>query len=345
MNQPSRSPLASSSEASPGALVLTGLPDDGELHVKRGTGLDGIKLVYPGTADFLGEMPDDIQRWPRLVLPLRRDARVEVPRLPVVNHMGDADRYSVALRQAAVVVERLGTPCLNRPTAVLRTTRDGIYAALQDIAGVLVPRTVRILPSCVEDFARAVEREGFRYPVIARLAGTQTGRTQTLVESADAWSKFHGIAWREREVYLTQYVDCRDPDGLHRKQRVALIGGRPMPNSLLMSTNWCVHGADRRPEHELQEARWLKSFDAESLPDLRDRLAEITRRVGLDVCGIDFALRPDGTMVIFEVNAAMTLVWIGVLNRLPYLGPSRHAIRNELIALLRDPSRWGSFTA
>ena len=345
MLQPSQSRQASPAKASPVALVLTGLPDDGGVRVRRGAGLDGVNLVYPGTADFVGQLPEEIQLWPRLMLPLPKDAKLEVPRLPVVNHMGDADRYKVALRQAAAVIERLGVPCLNHPMAVRRTTRDGIAVLLEGIAGVLVPRTVRIAPSCVEDFPRAVEREGFCYPVIARLTGTQTGRTQTLVESADAWSKVHGIAWRDREVYLTQYVECSDPDGLYRKQRVVFVGGRPMPNSVLTGTSWSVHGAGRLPEHQPHEVHWLTAFEAESLPYLRERLMEIARRVRLDFFGIDFALRPDGTMVIFEANAAMSMIALGVLERFPYLSPSRHAIRNELIALLRDPARWGACAA
>ena len=316
-----------------------GLPDDGQVRVRRGAGLTGVSVTYPGTADFLGDMPADIQEWPRLLLPLP-DARLEVPRLPVINHMGDADRYRQALEQATRVIERLGMPCFNHPAAVLRTTRDGMSTLLAGIPGVLMPQTIRISPRSVKDFPRAVAEHGLRYPVIARLTGTQSGRTQTRVERAEDWDQVHGISWREREAYLTQYMDCRDPDGLYRKQRIVFVGGRPLPNALQAGTNWSMHGADRLPEHWPSEIAWLETFETAALPPLQERLTEIARRVGLDLFGIDFALKRDGSMVVFEANAAMSMISLSILNKLPHLAACRYAIRDELVALLRDPARW-----
>jgi glutathione synthase/RimK-type ligase-like ATP-grasp enzyme len=343
MTQDAQLPHAAQSLTPPGGLVLTGLPDDGEVRVKRGAGPDGVSVIYPGTAAFLEAMPEDIQRWPRLLLPLPRDGQVEVPRLPLVNHMGDADRYRGALQQAAVVIEKLGMPCFNHPAAVLRTTRDGISAMLQGIPGVVMPRTVRISPRRIEDFPQAVEEHGLRYPVIARLTGTQTGRTQTLVQSADEWEGMHGVHWRAREVYLTQYVDCRDPDGLYRKHRIVFVGGRPMPNSLLTSSSWSVHGVSRQPENFASEAQWLHAFNAEHLPLIEGQLSEIVRIIGLDLFGLDFSPAPDGRMLIFEVNASMNMISMSTALKFPYLKPARQAIKDEVVALVRDPARWSAF--
>ena len=342
MTQGIESTRLAQSDAPPGGLVLMGLPDDGKVRVRRGAGLDGVSFVYPGTANFLSEVPEDIQRWPRLLLPVPQDAKLEVPKLPVVNHMGDADRYKLALGQAVMLVEKLGTPCFNHPAALLRTTRDGIAARLAGIPGVLVPLTVRISPNSIEDFPQAVEEYGLRYPVIARLVGTQTGRTQILIESAGEWARFHGISWREREVYLTQYVECRDLDGFYRKQRLGFVGGRAFPISLQTGRMWSVHSAIRPPEGVSSEEIWLEAFEATMLPQLEERLTEIFKRVGLEFFGMDFSLRPDGNIVVFEVNASMSMLSLDRVARNPYLGPVRHRVREELFALLRTPARWNS---
>jgi glutathione synthase/RimK-type ligase-like ATP-grasp enzyme len=36
-------------------------------------------------------------------------------------------------------------------------------------------------------------------------------------------------------------------------------------------------------------------------------LEALTHRLGLDYAGVDFALAPDGTVLVFEANAAMTI--------------------------------------
>jgi glutathione synthase/RimK-type ligase-like ATP-grasp enzyme len=53
-------------------------------------------------------------------------------------------------------------------------------------------------------------------------------------------------------------------------------------------------------------------------------LAEIDRRMGLDYFGVDFSFHPDGRMILFEANAAMT--WF------PMVPHPRFEFRRQLLA-------------
>jgi len=323
----------------PGALVLHGIPDNHRVLLLREE--DGsASITCPGTAAFLPHMPEDIQAWPKLLLPLSQGTTtLRAPRAPIVNHIADPDLYRETLGQALWIVERMGLPCFNHPEAVLRTTRDGVSQLLQGIPGVVMPKTIRLTPKHPRDFAAAVEEHGLIYPVIVRLTGTQTGVTQTLIESADDWDKVFSIPWGGAEVYLTQYVDYGDANRLYPKLRLAIVGGQILPRHHISGHTWDVHSRDRNPESIGAEVVWMERFAAAVLPDLRRRIEEIARRIGLDYFGIDGCIRPDGALLIFEVNASMSIT----ANTPPFqaaMHPFVQAIRDELAALLREPARW-----
>jgi glutathione synthase/RimK-type ligase-like ATP-grasp enzyme len=317
------------------AFLLRGIPDDTRVILERTTSHAGVSPIYPGTTAFRHHLPDEMRAWPQVILPLPKDQPLQLPRLPVVNTMAEADRYRVVLGLATQLVEKLGTPCFNHPEAVLRTTRDGVSRLLQGIPGIIMPKTIRLAPKHPKDFPAAVEKHGLTYPVILRLVGTQTGLTQTLIESADNWDKVFAIPWGGAEVYLTQYVDCQDPDGRYRRQRICILGGRVLPRSQLIGRRWSVHGGGH-DDPENTEVKWLEGFEAGLPPKIKVGIQEIARRISLDYVGIDSNLRPDGTLLIFEVNASMNMTRM----TRPSMAPFVQVIRDELAALLREPSRW-----
>jgi hypothetical protein len=109
--------------------------------------------------------------------------------------------------------------------------------------------------------------------------------------------------------YLIQYFDYRSDDGLYRKYRMVFVGGRPFAYHLAISDHWLVHydtaGMEGSAERRAEEARFL----ADPAAVLGERgLAAMTslgQTLELDYCGADFALSPDGRILVFEANATM----------------------------------------
>jgi glutathione synthase/RimK-type ligase-like ATP-grasp enzyme len=321
------------------ALVLHGMPDDRLVKLAGVDGPAGLQIIIPGTCDFITRISDDVRRWPNVTLPLPSGKAVRLPRLPMVNHIADPDLHGKSLVAAQELVRRIGLPCFNHPTRVLPTTRDEVARRLAGIAGVTAPATLRLAPKHPRDFAAAVLRAGLRYPVILRCVGTQGGQTQTLIRSEADWDEAFALPWGGGEVYVTEYAEYRDPDGLYRKARIFAIGGEFHLRHLAVSRHWKVHAATVDTAAAAEEDIAMADGGAAFLAPLRPRLEEIERRLGLDYFGIDCSVRPDGSLLLFEVNPTMS-----------FTGADAHAsfakdvvvaqIRRALDVLVRNPARW-----
>ncbi len=321
-------------------LFLAGIPDRGYDGILCRSDGRRVYTTFLGTAAFSNDMPEDIRTWEWLYLPVTDTPEVRVPRRPLVNHIGDADYCDFAIRQAIEIVRRSGLPCFNDPAAIERLRRHRLPGLLAGIAGLTVPRCIRVRPGTLEDLAQAVRQEGLRYPVIARLTATHGGKSQVLVERPADWARLNGLPWGGRDLFVTQFHEYRDADGFHRKQRVAVVGDRVFPRHGAAARQWSVDAVVTLPEALEEEIAWSLEFEDKVLPAIADRVRQIADRVGLDYFGIDYSLRPDGSMLIFEVSAAMSMTE-------PYV-PATHAsiqpiagnIRRALADLLRAPGAW-----
>lgn len=321
------------------ALFIEGIPDSGLARIASTA--EGRKMVVArdGTAGFRPHLPESTKSWPELLLPLPSSTRrTSLPNAPLINHMADADLYGKALRQLDALVRETGLPCFNAPAAVLETTRDKVAERLGAIAGVRTAKTVRIKPERPGDFPAAAKVHGLNYPVLARLTGTQSGLTMMRIDNADDWDKIFAIPWGGAEVYLSEFIDFADSDGVYRKIRLVMVGGETFVRSRMASRQWLVNADTREDPDTSGEPAWLAAFDTETLPALRDRLTAIAGAIGLDYFGIDCATLVNGDFLVFEANASMTV-----------LQPSRRSdlknervarIRSAVIALLQHPARW-----
>lgn len=330
---------------SPAAAVLPlmmGIPDDRMVSVFAGA--DGV-LGY----NFLGNSRLATNLAPRFKQRLLRvffgpEAPIRMPpelrRAPLINAVADPDLSSVALRMLRKHVETAGGACFNHPDAVLGTSRDGIAKRLAGIEGVLMPRTIRLRIEEPADIARAAKQHGLRWPLIVRVAGTHRGSATARVgKPSQAKAALRDLPWGGRELYLTEYMDCRDADGCYRKLRVIVVGGEIFLRHLIIADDWLVHVHDRRVAVAEEEISALANFDTALLPQLRERVCRIADALDMDYFGIDCNLRPDGSLLIFEANAMMD-----VLNN---TSPSPNCwdapiarIHDALASLLFDPARW-----
>jgi hypothetical protein len=192
---------------------------------------------------------------------------------------------------------------LNDPRRVAMTSRDRTPALLGDLLDVIVPRTVRLEPDAADGRPFA-PLEGFEGQVLLRPAGSHGGEGLRLLDGADALPDLGG-----GPHYVTQFHDFRSADGLYRKYRMFFVEGRPYPYHLAVADRWMVHhhsaGMEGAPERIAEEARFLDDPEGAIGARAMRAVAAIGERIGLDFCGLDFSVLPDGQVLVFEANAAM----------------------------------------
>lgn len=260
---------------------------------------------------------------------------------PIVNGVADADLSAVALGMLDQHVGAASVACFNHPRAVLGTSRDAVAAKLARIAGLHVPRTVKL--SRIDepaDLLRAAAEHGLEWPLIVRIAGSHRGTATAKIDRPEQLVPgLRGLAWGGRSLYLTEYVDCCDADGFYRKWRLVVVGRDVFIRHLVIARDWLVHAHDRDLGQLREEEALLRSFRSARLPELRERLDALADAIGMDYFGIDCNLRPDGRLLIFEVNALMDIL----INTLPQPNCWEQPIaeiREALSALLFNPTHW-----
>ena len=247
----------------------------------------------------------------------------------VFNGITVAERASESLRQVEEIVARLGLRVINDPSRVRACSRASNWLRLQSHADVRFPRTV---PVALEEGAgkarrrlpaSVVREQGFEYPVIVRWPGFQAGRGMVRCEGPE---DLRSLRWPAhlREALVIEYVDFRSVDGYYRKARVFAIAGSLLPRHLLVRRDWKIHAGDGTGRAAPQEEPWWKQ---EMLAFVNDwegwagaravrGLADVSRALGLEYCGIDFSVLPDGRVLVFEANPAMNV------HNLPGPGPA-----------------------
>jgi hypothetical protein len=113
------------------------------------------------------------------------------------------------------------------------------------------------------------------------------------------------------EVLVISYLDARGPDGMSRKYRVMFVDGVMYPLHLAISADWKVHYFSSNMMHDVsyreEERRFLENMSAVLGARALAALGRICTTLGLEYAGIDFALTPDGSILLFEANASMVV--------------------------------------
>jgi hypothetical protein len=226
------------------------------------------------------------------------------PHAVVFNAIGDADRCGLALEKARQIAARSGAPLVNPPDRVALTTRLASAARLAGLPDVAAP-AMRL-------FGRdeLLAASDLAFPVLVRSPGYHTGQHFVRVERREELAA--AIADLPGEALLAiEPFDVAGADGLHRKHRVMLIGGELFPLHLAVSSHWKVHyfSADMAGDAGLraEEAAFLEDMPAVLGPRAMAGLRQVAATLGLDYAGVDFAVAPDGRLVVFEANPGMVI--------------------------------------
>ena len=284
--------------------------------------LVSVKLGNAGTRQFLDDRTFELAV-----------AHVEFvgpdTRLPdhnvVFNAVSDADLCGIALARAESVIARTAAPVINLPARVRRTGRAGNASELAALPGVVTPR--------VREVARAsVPESADSFPLLLRSVGFHTGRHFVRVERReDLGSALTSLPGEQ--ILLIEPLDARGVDSMHRKYRVMIIDGVLCPLHLAISHNWKVHyfnaAMAENSAYREEERRFLEDMPAALGPRAMAALQAIATHLGLDYGGIDFALDRDGSVLLFEANATMSILPPGPDPRWDY---RRGAIKRALEA-------------
>ncbi len=254
-----------------------------------------------------GRILDDRQFLTHTVVAEYADPAAALPPHDVVlNAIGDADRCPAALDAAAALCAATRAPVLNPPARIGATARAANAARLSALPGVVAPRMALLPRSAFAGGAPA----GFAAPFLLRSPGFHTGQHFHCVRDPAALPGL--LASLPGDPLLAmQYLDARGADGAYRKYRAMLIGGAVLPLHLAISADWKVHhytaGMAHNPAHRAEEARFLHDMPGVLGPAATAALAQVAAALGLDYGGVDFALAPNGRLLLFEANTTMTL--------------------------------------
>jgi Flp pilus assembly protein TadD/glutathione synthase/RimK-type ligase-like ATP-grasp enzyme len=241
------------------------------------------------------------------------DPRVALPPHQLIfNAIGDADLCAPALEAATALVARTTAPVINDPRAVMKTGRIDNAARLAALPGVVTPKTIAVDRAMLAGAggANAIADLGYVFPLLLRSPGYHTGRNFLLVEKASELSAA-AAGLPGDQLLVIEYLDARGRDGSARKYRVMMIGGEIYPLHLAISRNWKVHYftsdmADK-PDHRSEEAIFLNDMRAALGDKAMTALEGIRDTLGLDYAGVDFAVAPNGDLLLFEANATMVI--------------------------------------
>ena len=183
----------------------------------------GSKILVSGTTDLtkllLDRVPHHRLHVTRNYFRQGRQADLTGYRT-LVNLITEAEQNTKVLENLRKLLRGVPGRVINKPEAVLRTTRDQVARLLTGIPGLIVPKAVRLDGSKASIAARTIEKAGIVPPIILRQAGTHTGHIVGLFDSVDAAVAALGPG----EHVATQFVDFASADGHYRKFRVYFIG-------------------------------------------------------------------------------------------------------------------------
>ncbi len=235
-------------------------------------------------------------------------------------------------------------PVINRPEHIAVLSRDGVCAALEGVAGMLLPKTIRtdrgsLGALAAGDIGAQELLPGDDFPLIVRPLGSHAGTDLDKVADTGELGAYLSRVSGE-EFYLSRFVDYSGADGLFRKYRVVLIAGVPYICHFAISKHWMIHylnaGMAESLEKREQEAECMLHFDDEFATRHRAALAEINQRIGLEYVGIDCAETVDGQLLIFEIDNAMIVHGMDPVDMFAYKKPVMQKVFTAFRALLES---------
>ncbi|HCA26716.1 MAG TPA: RimK family alpha-L-glutamate ligase [Betaproteobacteria bacterium] len=240
--------------------------------------------------------------------------------------VGESDRNRPLLKQLEQVMASWPRPVLNAPDRIVRTSRDNACALLKSAPGVVMSISARIERQALEQVGRGalsittVLEEG-DFPIIVRPIDSHAGRGLEKIDDPNAIADYLQTM-PDSAFYVARFVDYRGPDGLFRKYRIVLIGGRPFAGHMGISEHWMIHylnaGMTENAAKRAEEARFMADFEEDFARRHKNALNAIAERMALDYLVIDCAETADGRLLVFEVDTGAVIHAMDPVDIFPY---------------------------
>lgn len=243
----------------------------------------------------------------------RRPGRWDLSRCSViVNLISDPDKNPKTLRVAERFTAKHRDRLINDPRLIARTKRDDVARVLEGTPWLHVPKVIRLRNPTAALLGRRMEATGFTFPAIVRQAGTHSGGVVGVFQKPEELMElFSGL---KGDHYFTEFVDCRQSDGLYRKMRFYSVGGEIFLAHAFASEHWNIHAETARDgimkdREDLrdEERHYFAGEPAALMTRAQEMMTEVTRRLKLDYFGLDCGPTDDGRFVLFEANATMQI--------------------------------------
>jgi hypothetical protein len=283
---------------------------------------DGLKvLAFVAEGDFMANTPIDfLMEGSNAVLTLvyidgqTPDLR-DLPEHDVAFiAVGESEANGPVLANLERLLGGWRRPIMNgAPQRIAALTRDRVAAIFADEASIVAPATVRADRDSLHQLAHGgiglgVLLPNENFPIIVRPYGSHAGEGLEKIDSP-AEVRAYLEKQSEQKLYLAPFVDYASPDGFFRKQRIAVIDGRPFPGHWAVSNHWMVHylnsGMQENEAWRAEEASWMQDFDSDFAIRHAAAFNALYRKFGLDYFVIDCAEMPDGRLLLFEAQVAM----------------------------------------
>lgn len=251
------------------------------------------------------------------------------------------DENAPMLDRIEQIIAHNGSKVINRPAGIRLTTREAGYELLGKVPGICMAHTLRLSRERMLEVAAGSLRlpeiiEG-DYPFIVRPVDSHGGAAlEQVTEVADLARYLERT--RVEEYYVAPFIDYRDADGLFRKYRIVMIGGKPYIGHMGVSSHWMVHYPYpemlANPERGQEEARMMAEFDNDFARRHAQALSAIAERTGLEYVGFDCAETHDGRLLVFEIATAMVVHDMDDSQTFPYKLPQMRRVFDAFQAML-----------
>lgn len=319
-------------------------------HLPATRGTEGIRLLALMTSgDLMANTPLDF---------LLEDSDIALDilyvgsHLPIPDTLPDHDVLFVAISESdetRPLLEKLGAALEHWPRSVLNQAdriawlaRDRAYTLLSGLPGVVMPATVRLPRSQLENIGNnTVLVQSYlsnaKFPLIVRPVGSHAGHGLKKIERpADLLNYLQTL--QEGTFYISRFIDYSSPDGVFRKYRVVLIEGMPYAVHMGVSADWMIHymnaGMDESADKRAEEARFMADFDTSFAKRHATALKAIHQQMQLDYLILDCAETQDGKLLLFEVDNSAVVHTMDPLDLFPYKQPQMRKVFDAFRTLL-----------
>ncbi len=307
-------------------------------HRVHGAGTGPNVLVFMAEGDFMANTPIDfLMEGSNAVLSFyyvdaRTRSLLDTPEHDVAFvAIGESEENQPTLENLQGLLENWPRPIMNGACdRIAALTRDRVAALFAGKSAIVAPATV---PAGRPSLQRLAEGEielsallpEARFPIILRPYGTHAGEGMEKIDGPETVADYLE-SQAGQTFYVAPFIDYSGPDGFFRKQRIAVIDGRPFPGHWATSRHWMVHylnsGMLENEAWRAEEAAWMRDFDKDFAIRHAEAFKVLHRKFGLDYFIIDCGEMRDGRLLLFEAQVAMIVHAMDPVDIFPYKRPA-----------------------